>query len=120
MYILLCSDGSYYTGSTIDLVKRLEQHQNGDFLLAVASYNRGEYGIDMDEEQANNALNSAKNSNGFNQESLKDFTSDWWKILHFNMAPKQTQHYVIRVVTGIIFGMNPEKYGLTTKPISID
>jgi putative endonuclease len=30
MYILLCSDGSYYTGSTIDLVKRLEQHQNGD------------------------------------------------------------------------------------------
>jgi putative endonuclease len=30
MYILLCSDGSYYTGSTIDLVKSLEQHQNGD------------------------------------------------------------------------------------------
>ena len=30
MYILLCSDGSYYTGSTIDLVKRLEQHQNGE------------------------------------------------------------------------------------------
>jgi hypothetical protein len=103
-----------------NFMNKIEQHQNGDFLLAVASYNRGEYGIDMDEEQANNALNSAKNSNGFNQESLKDFTSDWWKILHFNMAPKQTQHYVIRVVTGIIFGMNPEKYGLTTKPISID
>ena len=30
MYILLCSDGSYYTGSTIDLVKRMEQHQNGE------------------------------------------------------------------------------------------
>ena len=28
MYILLCSDGSYYTGSTIDLERRLEQHQN--------------------------------------------------------------------------------------------
>ena len=30
MYILLCSDGSYYTGSTQDLELRLAQHQNGE------------------------------------------------------------------------------------------
>ena len=30
MYILLCSDGSYYTGSTIDLELRLDQHQAGE------------------------------------------------------------------------------------------
>lgn len=30
MYILKCSDGSYYTGSTQDLEKRLCQHQNGE------------------------------------------------------------------------------------------
>ena len=30
MYILECSDGSYYTGSTKYLEHRLEQHQNGD------------------------------------------------------------------------------------------
>lgn len=29
MYILLCSNGSYYTGSTKDLTKRLEDHQSG-------------------------------------------------------------------------------------------
>ncbi len=29
MYILECRDGSYYTGSTIDLRKRLIEHQNG-------------------------------------------------------------------------------------------
>ena len=29
-YILLCSDGSYYTGSTKNLELRLEQHQNGE------------------------------------------------------------------------------------------
>jgi len=29
MYILQCSNGSYYTGSTNDLEKRLEEHQNG-------------------------------------------------------------------------------------------
>ncbi len=30
MYILLCSDGSYYTGSTKHLEKRLAQHQAGE------------------------------------------------------------------------------------------
>jgi putative endonuclease len=30
MYILECCDGSYYTGSTIDLVRRLAQHQAGE------------------------------------------------------------------------------------------
>lgn len=29
MYILECVDGSYYTGSTTDLERRLWQHQNG-------------------------------------------------------------------------------------------
>lgn len=29
MYILECSDRSYYTGSAIDLEARLAQHQNG-------------------------------------------------------------------------------------------
>ena len=30
MYILQCSDGSYYTGSTQNLDVRLAQHQNGE------------------------------------------------------------------------------------------
>ncbi len=30
MYILLCSNDQYYTGSTIDLEKRLAEHQNGE------------------------------------------------------------------------------------------
>ena len=30
MYILLCADGSYYTGSTRDLELRLKQHQSGE------------------------------------------------------------------------------------------
>ncbi|MDP2807213.1 MAG: GIY-YIG nuclease family protein [bacterium] len=29
MYILECDDGSYYTGSTVLLEKRLREHQNG-------------------------------------------------------------------------------------------
>ena len=30
MYILECSDGSYYTGSTNNLKKRFQQHQDGE------------------------------------------------------------------------------------------
>ena len=30
MYILKCADGSYYTGSTVNLEQRLWQHQNGE------------------------------------------------------------------------------------------
>ena len=30
MYILECSDGTYYTGSTKDLTRRLEHHQSGE------------------------------------------------------------------------------------------
>lgn len=30
MYILVCCDGSYYTGSTNNLELRMQQHQNGE------------------------------------------------------------------------------------------
>ena len=30
MYILRCSNGQYYTGSTIDLERRVSQHQAGE------------------------------------------------------------------------------------------
>jgi putative endonuclease len=30
IYILKCSDGTFYTGSTIDLERRLEQHKAGE------------------------------------------------------------------------------------------
>ena len=30
MYILKCSNGTYYTGSTNNLVRRLRQHENGE------------------------------------------------------------------------------------------
>ena len=30
MYILLCDDDSYYTGSSVNLEERFEQHKNGE------------------------------------------------------------------------------------------
>ena len=40
VYILLCSDGSYYTGVTSDLEKRLNQHNTGYFNTCYTFYRR--------------------------------------------------------------------------------
>ena len=40
VYILLCSDGSYYTGVTSDLEKRLIQHNTGYFTTCYTFYSR--------------------------------------------------------------------------------
>lgn len=37
VYILQCSDGTYYTGYAVDLEKRLQQHQSG----IACKYTRG-------------------------------------------------------------------------------
>lgn len=41
MYILECADGSYYTGSTINLEKRLMDHEN----LMGANYTKKKYPV---------------------------------------------------------------------------
>jgi putative endonuclease len=41
MYILQCADGSYYTGSTKDLEKRLSEHDN----LLGANYTRKKHPV---------------------------------------------------------------------------
>ena len=37
VYLLLCSDGTFYTGSTSDVLKRVDQHSKG----IGAKYTRG-------------------------------------------------------------------------------
>lgn len=39
VYILLCSDGTYYTGMTNDLERRLNQHKSG-YRKSAYTYNR--------------------------------------------------------------------------------
>jgi putative endonuclease len=38
LYILRCSDGSYYTGSTNNLKRRLEEHQSGNGAIHTRKY----------------------------------------------------------------------------------
>ncbi|AEM72020.1 Excinuclease ABC C subunit domain protein [Allomuricauda ruestringensis DSM 13258] len=40
VYILKCSDNTYYTGITSDLIERLESHQNGKHKNSYTYYRR--------------------------------------------------------------------------------
>ncbi len=40
VYILECSDGTYYTGITSDIEKRIESHQNGKYQDSYTSTRR--------------------------------------------------------------------------------
>jgi predicted GIY-YIG superfamily endonuclease len=44
VYILKCSDGSYYTGSTHDLARRLWEHQQG---VSPAAYTRSRRPVEL-------------------------------------------------------------------------
>lgn len=40
VYLLLCADGTYYTGYTGDLIRRLKQHQSGSIPRAYTKSRR--------------------------------------------------------------------------------
>ena len=48
LYILRCADGSLYTGITLDLARRLEEHRNG---VRGAKYLRGRTPVELVFEQ---------------------------------------------------------------------
>ena len=42
VYILRCSDGSYYSGHTDDLERRMAQHQSGEIPCYASTSTRGD------------------------------------------------------------------------------
>ena len=67
MYILLCADNSYYTGSTNNLELRLQQHQNGEG----AKHTRGRLPVELvyfeEFERIDNAFYREKQVQGWSR-----------------------------------------------------
>jgi putative endonuclease len=55
MYILKCSDGSFYTGSTWSLEKRLEQHNAGEG----AKYTHGRLPVELVYHEYHDSIKTA-------------------------------------------------------------
>ena len=71
------------------------------FMLAMASYNRGENGVRQVLRQI------AQTPGGFKREKR-----DFWHLYRLRLLPPETMEYVPQVLAAAIVGGSPERYGL--------
>lgn len=94
MYILLCSNGKYYTGSTKYLEKRIQQHQDGhgaNFtkkfrpieLVYFEEYNRIDY-----------AFNREKQIQGWSRKKKEALINGEYNKLHQLSKCQNETHYL--------------------------
>jgi putative endonuclease len=93
MYILECADGSYYTGSTIDLERRLWQHQNG--LGAKHTANRLPVKLIYCEffEHVSDAFNREKQVQGWTRQKKEALIAGDINRLHELAVCQNESHY---------------------------
>ncbi len=79
VYILRCSDGSYYVGCTQDLVRRLKDHQNG----IAADYTMRRRLVELVYEQSYDILVTARRRErqikGWNRQKKEMLIQRKWK-----------------------------------------
>jgi len=95
-YILLCSDDSYYTGSTIDLDRRWQQHLNGEganhtrkyppiSILYYEEYSRIDY-----------AFYREKQIQGWSRNKKEALIQGKFKDLHRYSECQNETHYLVK------------------------
>jgi soluble lytic murein transglycosylase-like protein len=77
------------------------------FMLAMASYNKGENGVRRVLRQV------ARTPGGF-KKSKRDF----WHLYRLKLLPEETREYVPKILAAAIVCNNPQKYGLVDTPRS--
>lgn len=83
------------------LANLLAQFGEDSFMLAMASYNRGENGVLRVLRQI------AQEPGGFRKEKR-----DFWHLYRMKLLPEETREYVPKVLAAAVVCNNPEKYGL--------
>jgi putative endonuclease len=93
MYIFHCSDDSYYTGSTIDLEKRIQQHQHGEG----ANFTRKHLPIELvyfeEYDRIDEAFHREKQVQGWSRKKKEALINGNPEKLHDLSACKNESHY---------------------------
>ena len=84
------------------LARLLSEFGEDSFMLALASYNRGENGVRRALRQV------AQDPGGFRKDKR-----DFWHLYRLKLLPDETREYVPRVLAAAIVSGNPQKYGLS-------
>ncbi len=88
-------------GAACYLSKLLVEFGEQSFMLAMASYNRGENGVRRALHQV------AREPGGYRRR-------DFWHLYRMKLLPAETRDYVPRVLAAALVLGSPEKYGLVT------
>lgn len=92
MYILECADGTYYTGSTKDLEKRLWEHQN----LQGANYTKKKHPVELiyyeEYSRIDEAFYREKQVQGWSHAKKKALIERNTQRLHFLAECKNESH----------------------------
>ena len=83
------------------LANLLAEFGEDAFMLAMASYNRGENGVRRVLHQM------ARTPGGFKKEKR-----DFWHLYRMRLLPRETREYVPKILAAAVICSNPEKYGL--------
>jgi len=83
------------------LANLLAEFGEDSFMLAMASYNRGENGVRRVLHQV------AQEPGGFKKEKR-----DFWHLYRLKKLPEETREYVPKILAAAIICSNPERYGL--------
>ncbi|MCS6884783.1 MAG: lytic transglycosylase domain-containing protein [Acidobacteriota bacterium] len=84
------------TRAAAKYLKFLHDFFAGDWMLAMAAYNCGEYGVDR-----------AIASCGY---------ADFWELYNRNLLPQETRNYVPAILAVAIIAKDPAKYGFEVQP----
>lgn len=77
-------------------LKFLNEFFAGDWMLAMAAYNCGEYGVDRAIARCGYA--------------------DFWELYNRNLLPRETRNYVPAILAVTIIAKDPAKYGFNVQP----
>ncbi len=93
MYILKCSDDTFYTGSTVDLEKRLWQHQNSEG----ANYTKKRLPVELvyfeEYSRIDEAFYREKQVQGWSHAKKKALLKKFTHKLHEMAECKNESHY---------------------------
>ena len=87
------------------LANLLAEFGSDSFMLAMASYNRGEAGVRRVLHEI------AQQPGGFRKEKR-----DFWHLYRLHLLPDETREYVPKVIAAAIICNNPKRYGLEGDP----
>lgn len=93
VYILKCSDGSYYTGVTNNVKKRVKEHNRGEASIYTKSRLPVELVWASQEVEINAAIEAEKKIKGWTRAKKKALINEEFDLLHELAECQNETHY---------------------------